>query len=191
MWTTYKVDEGHVEAEVAEQVADVPEHDLGALPDVGQRAVAAHRRTACGTWPGRPDAVIVVVVRLAVIPPSSTPVLQLTGGGILARREVPAAQDPGDKHQAGRAAKGDAEVEVRQQPRVDRVKQKTSWRTATDSFRVWTVSKFSANIYPSTKNACSYRDHNANSSPSIAPETCVYALYKCMFDCLKFDMVCK
>ena len=129
---TYKVNERHVKAEIAETVSDVPEHNLGPLSYVGQRAVALDRGAAHRARPRRPDAFLFVVVRLAVEPiaaaaaAAAAGVLQLGGGGVLARREVPTADDAGDEHHGRRAAERDAEVELLQQPRVHRVEQKTS-----------------------------------------------------------------
>jgi len=43
---TYKINERHVEAEIAETVADVPQHNLRPLTYIGQRTVALDRSTA-------------------------------------------------------------------------------------------------------------------------------------------------
>jgi len=113
---TYKVNERHVEAEIAETVADVPQHDLRSLSYVRQRAVAVNRGAARRPRPRRPDAVVVVVVRLGVEPPSSSSSFSwsfhLVGGGVLTCREVPATDDSGHEHQSRRKTKRDAEVEV-------------------------------------------------------------------------------
>ena len=168
---TYEVDERHVESEIAETVADVPEYDLGPLSNVGQRAVALYRgaahwsrtgRPGSGGWrpgsrrgrpgsrrerpgsrrgrpgpgAGRPGSFVVVVVGLGVKSLAAAGALQLAGGDVLARREVPAADDAGHEDYSGRAAERDAEVEVFEQPRVDRVEQKASWQTSANSVPV-------------------------------------------------------
>ena len=123
---TYKIHERHVEAEIAETVSDVPEHNLRPLSYVGQRAVALDRGAAHRPGPRRSDTFFFVVVRLAVEPIAAAAALQLAGRGVLTRREVPATDAAGDEHHDRRATERDAPVELLQQPRVHRVEQKTS-----------------------------------------------------------------
>ena len=123
---TYKVNEGHVEAQIAETIADVPQRNLRPLSYVGQRAVTADRGAAGRARPHRPNAVVVVEVRLAVQSFAAAASLQLAGGGVLTRRKVPATDGARHEHLSRRTTVRDAPVEVLQQPRVDRVEQKTS-----------------------------------------------------------------
>jgi len=129
VFVTYKVDERHVEAEIAETVADVPQHDLRSLSYVCQRAVTTNRSATRRTRARRPYPVVIVVVRLGVEPlaaAAAAAAAQLASRGVLARREVPTTDDASHEHHGRRTAERDAKVEVLQQPRVDRVEEKTS-----------------------------------------------------------------